>query len=218
MIQTLASVILSFIQQTGSVFFAVGIFTVLTCVFSYPLTKKSVENMLLSPLLRQEMREAYDLHKKHPELAQAVIQKQFAFHHYGMFASCICTLVQGGLGVVLALSFQEPTLSSLCLWGSSLSASPLAQQTELSLILVMAAVAHQLIHDQLMEQELVTDQRVPDLLLLVLAAAGCLLLPAVFSLYWLLHELADLAMMLAITTLGRERFLAREAGRGKPFE
>lgn len=213
----LAGMLVGLTNQTGSVVLALGVYTLLASIIMYPMSRKSAENILLSELLRDDMAEIREKHKKHPEKAEPEIQMAFARRHYGMFASSICTILQGALGLLLALAFRTAALQDVGepLFGVALTQSPFSlrgvnQDLFLTALAAAAvAVAVQYGHDQLMQKDLVTDQKIPDLTLLLLIAAGCVFLPLAFALYWALHEVLDIAVMLLTCKAGRERFMMK---------
>lgn len=212
-----AGILAGLTDQTGSMVAAIGIYTALTCFVAYPLTRKSAENILLSELLRDEIAAVRERHKKHPEKISAEISMLLARRHYGIFASAICTLVQGFLGVPMALSLGTEKLrdvggsllrldlgmSPYMLWGTT-------QDIFLPVVvLAAAALGLQFLHDRLMQRDLITDQKIQDLVMLGAVALGCALLPVAFSLYWALHEIVDILVMLCVTKIGRKRFFQR---------
>lgn len=198
----LAKLIQYLCSVTGSPILAVLVFTAIALVCQSPLIKKSLDNIPLSAIIRQEMEDARQRHTRHPEKAEVEIMRIFTLRRYGMFASGICTVFQALLGLVLVIGvWGNPLNLNLTVFGMDLTVSPYVLLNDpyaslTSSLVLSAAICLQLVHDQIMEPELVTDQRVMDIVLLVLSGVACLLLPGIFSMFWVIHEIADMAMVL----------------------
>jgi len=200
--EPLARMIHYLCSATGSPLLTVLIFTAIALVFQSPLSRKSLNNIPLSTLLREDMAAARERHRRHPEKAEAEIMRAFTLRRYGLFASSICTVVQALLGLVLALGVMgNPLRLDLTVFGMDLSVSPYVLLNDINAnmtctAVLAAAICLQFVHDRIMEPELVTDQNVQDIVLLILSGVACLMLPSIFAVYWVIHEIVDLALVL----------------------
>lgn len=188
-----------------------GMYVLIALLIVFPAIKKDVENVMISPYMKQELADIRKTHKNNADKSVDDIRTMLMKYQYGMLASPICTLLEMLFGLFLGLSMYSDRMQALPIevFGLSGFKSPAkyfgtgVMTDKLATILFIIALAIQYFHDMQVQKKLIVEQATMDTILLFATAAALFFLPLAVVWYWIMFELLELLVFFVYTTTRR---------------
>ena len=200
-------------EWTTSLPITVLFLTFLSFMLTIPLAKKANENILLSPYMKAELRAIRKTDKNNPGKMNTDLGKMFQKYDYTVFASTMASAMQMVLGLLIVLTFAKAEALKdvdTVVLGVDLSISPRAfignrePGSFAPKLLCLFSLALQYVHDTIMQQDLISDMKLTDTIVLFVVAAILIFSPVLLSAYWFIHELIDIGYLFLVVHTEKE--------------